>query len=223
MELTMFERLLQFPTFQGLTTTELSDVMSHVRLDFVSYHTGDEIAMQGDSCRNLIYIINGEVTAEYRDPEGRFAMWEKLPNLKLVEPYNMFGMYQKYSRTYSFTTDGSTLTIDRKAVLERLMNSNIVRINFLNIVCNRYQQTQRLLSVQPDSTIREKIVRFLLTHSSVSKGSKSIQIKMLTLADIIHETRLNVSRTLNTMQEEGLIELQRGGFSVAEIQDLYRR
>ncbi len=223
MELTMFERLLQFPTFQGLTTMELSDVMSHVRLDFVNYHAGDEIVMQGDNCRNLIYLINGEVAAEYRDSDSRFTMYEELPNLKVLEPYNMFGMYQKYSRTYLLTTDGTTLTIDRKALLERLMNNNIVRINLLNIACNRYQQTQRLLSEQPDNTVREKIVKFLLTYSSAPKGKKNISMKMQTLADIIHETRLNVSNTLNTMQKEGLVELQRGGFSIAEMQNLYRR
>ena len=51
MEFTMFERLLQLPLFQGMTTQEVSDVMSHVRLDFANYHRGDEIVMQGESCR----------------------------------------------------------------------------------------------------------------------------------------------------------------------------
>ena len=46
MELTMFERLLQLPLFQGMTTQEVSDVISHVRLDFANYHRGDEIVMQ---------------------------------------------------------------------------------------------------------------------------------------------------------------------------------
>ena len=55
----MFERLLQLPLFQGMTTQEVSDVISHVRLDFANYHRGDEIVMQGESCRKLIYIIRG--------------------------------------------------------------------------------------------------------------------------------------------------------------------
>ena len=45
MELTMFERLLQLPLFQGMTVQEVSDVMSHVRLDFANYHQGDYIVI----------------------------------------------------------------------------------------------------------------------------------------------------------------------------------
>ena len=123
MELTMFERLLQLPLFQGLTTQEISDVMSHVRLDFVNYHRGDEIVMQGESCRKLIYIISGEVMAEHRNNDLHFTLTEYLSDLKVIEPYNLFGMYQTYSRTYAFTTEGSTLTIDKHVMLTHLMTN----------------------------------------------------------------------------------------------------
>ena len=102
MELTMFERLLQLPLFQGMTTQEVSDVMSHVRLDFVNYHRGDEIVMQGESCKKLIYIISGEVMAEHKNADLPFTLTEQLPDLKVLEPYNLFGMYQTYSRNHQF-------------------------------------------------------------------------------------------------------------------------
>ena len=66
MELTMFERLLQLPLFQGLTIQELSDVLAHVRLNFVNYHAGDEIVAQDEPCRSLIYIINGDVCSFFQ-------------------------------------------------------------------------------------------------------------------------------------------------------------
>ena len=83
MELTMFERLLQLPLFQGMTTQEVSDVISHVRLDFANYHRGDEIVMQGESCRKLIYIISGEVMAEHRNASLQLLLTEHLPDLKV--------------------------------------------------------------------------------------------------------------------------------------------
>lgn len=223
MELTMFERLLQLPLFQGLTTQEISDVMSHVRLDFVNYHRGDEIVMQGESCRKLIYIISGEVMAEHRNDDLQFTLTECLPDLKVIEPYNLFGMYQTYSRTYTFTTEGSTLTIDKHVMLTHLMTNHIVKINLMNITCNKYQQTQRLLCYYPDDTVRHKIVKFILAHSTTSKGRKDLQIKMTQLADIIHETRLNVSITLNELQKEGFITMQRGNFIIKDLQLLSKQ
>lgn len=222
MELTMFERLLQLPLFQGLTQLEIADVMSHVRLDFANYHRGDEVVMQDDACRALVYVISGEMTAEYRDPKGRFTLTEHLPNLKVIEPYNMFGMHQKYSRTYTFSTDGTTLTIDKPMVLKNLMANNIIRINLMNITSNKYQQTMRMVWDFPDETVWQKIVKFLLTYSIVPKGKKDVIMKMTDLADIIHETRLNVSGVLNEMQKQGLMTLQRGGFTIHELQNLYR-
>lgn len=222
MELTMFERLLQLPLFQGLTTQEISDVMSHVRLDFVKFHKDDEIVMQDEPCRKLIYIISGEVATEYRDPEGRFILAEHLPNIGAIEPYNMFGLYQKHSRTYTFTTDGITLAIDKAVVLKHLLANNIIKINFLNITSSKYQQTLRLIRDFPDGDVRSKIVKFMLSYCIVPRGKKDIQIKMKELANIIHETRLNVSIALNDMQEQGLLVLQRGGFSIEELQNLYR-
>ena len=218
MELTMFERLLQLPLFQGMTVQEVSDVMSHVRLDFANYHQGDEIVMQGESCKKLIYIISGEVMAEYRNTNLQFILTESLPDLKVIEPYNLFGMYQTYSRTYTFATDGSTLAIDKHVMLNQLMTSNIVKINFMNIVCNKYQQTLRLLCNFPDDSVRHKIIKFVLSHSIVPKGKKDVQIKMTDLANIIHETRLNVSIVLNELEEQGLITMQRGCFTVNDLQ-----
>lgn len=222
MELTMFERLLQLPLFQGLTQQEISDVLSHVRLDFANYHRGDEVVMQDEACRTLVYIISGEMTAEYRDPKERFMFMEYLPHLKVIEPYNMFGMHQKFSRTYTFSTEGTTLTIDKQMLLKNLMENDIIKINFMNITSNKYQQLLHLMWDFPDDTPRNKIVKFILSHSIVPKGKKDIQIKMRDLADIIHETRLNVSGALNEMQEEGLVTLQRGGFTIGELQNLYR-
>lgn len=222
MELTMFERLLQLPLFQGMTTQEVSDVMSHVRLDFVNYHRGDEIVMQGESCKKLIYIISGEVMAEHKNADQQFTLTEQLPDLKVLEPYNLFGMYQTYSRTYTFTTEGSTLAIDKQVMLNQLLTNTIAKINLMNIVCNKYQQTQQLLSNYPDDSVRHKIVKFVLTHSISPRGQKNIQIKMTDLANIIHETRLNVSIVLNEMQEQGLITMQRGCFIINDLQTLSR-
>lgn len=218
----MFERLLQLPLFQGLTLSEISDVMSHVRLNFINYHAGDEIVIQGDNCHNLIYIINGRIASEYRHQDGLFTLTEDLPDTKVLEPYNMFGMYQKFSRSYSFTTDGITLSIEKPFVLKHLIVNDIIKINLLNIVCNKYQQTARLLQDFPDNNARYKIIKFILAFSSTPKGSKKVRIKMQDLANHIHETRLNVSIALNAMQEEGLLTLQRGEVGIKDLQALAR-
>ena len=219
MELTMFERLLHLPLLQGLSTQDLSEVMAHVRLDFVNYHPGDEIVMQGEPCKGLIYIIAGSVSSIYTDQKQDFVLKEILPPIGVIEPYNVFGMYQQYSRSYKFETEGTTLYIDKQTLLQRLMVNDIVKINFMNIVCNRYQQTMKTLCAAADENTRDKIIKFLHTYSSVPKGQKELKIKMTTLAEIIHETRLKVSQTLNELQNQGLISLQRETIMLPRLED----
>lgn len=220
MELTMFERLLQLPLFQGLTFQELSDLMAQIRLNFVRYKAGEEIVIQGEPCQKLLFIIHGDISTTYNNTEKHFRLTETLPPIGVLEPYNLFGMYQKYSRTYQFDTNGSILSIDKKEIVNPLMQSEIVKINMLNLLCNRYQQTAKKLCEMPDETVQNKIAKFIWSYSSVPKGKKEVYIKMTDLANLIHETRLKVSKALKEMQEQGMVTLQRGGIIISDIQDI---
>lgn len=219
-ELTMFERLLTLPLFQGMTLNDLSEVLAHVRLDFVNYQAGDEIVVQNDPCKNLICVINGSITSTMHDPEGRFSVTEKLAKVSIIEPYNMFGMFQKYSRDYSFDTDGVTLSIERHVFINHVMNNNIVKINMMNIICNRYQQTLKVLSDFSTISVASKVVKFFQTCATEQKGEKKIDIKMVDLANILQETRLRVSMALNMMRDNGLIILQRGSIIIPALEEL---
>ena len=54
-----------------------------------------------------------------------------------------------------------------------------------------------------------KIIDFIATRAEVQDGCKTLQIKMEDLADILDETRINVSSALNLLQKKGLVELRR--------------
>ena len=93
----------------------------------------------------------------------------------------------------------------------------------LNTTCNQYHQTLKLLRDFPEDTVQDKITKFILSFSSTTRGEKELRIKMTDLADIVHETRLNVSKALNQMQEDNLISLQRNFINIQDIEKLYKR
>ena len=51
-------------------------------------------------------------------------------------------------------------------------------------------------------------------------GEKILKIKMEELANAINDTRLGVSKALNGMQEDGLLELHRGEIVIPDIERL---
>ena len=59
------------------------------------------------------------------------------------------------------------------------------------------------------STVEEHIMGFVRRIQLNAGGEKVLNIKLEKLADIVRETRLNVSRTLHRMQDEGKIRMKR--------------
>ena len=55
----------------------------------------------------------------------------------------------------------------------------------------------------------EKIMNFLVLRSMKPEGKKILKIKLEDLASLIDETRINVSKVLNDLQEQGLVQLSR--------------
>ena len=52
------------------------------------------------------------------------------------------------------------------------------------------------------------------------EGKKIFKIKMEDLASLIDETRINVSKVLNDLQEQGLVQLSRKEISIPALEKL---
>ena len=72
----------------------------------------------------------------------------------------------------------------------------------------------------PQESIEEKIKAVIASFCLFPDGEKDVRIKMSDLADLIDETRLNVSNVLNKWNEKGMIELRRYGFKIKDFQSL---
>ena len=51
-------------------------------------------------------------------------------------------------------------------------------------------------------------------------AADQIKIKMEELAQVVNDTRMGVSRALNSMQEKGLLELHRGEMMIPDAEKL---
>ena len=79
----------------------------------------------------------------------------------------------------------------------------------MNLLCQRAQLKNAQIWNAHQLPLPEKSVEFIAIRSESQEGCKTLQIKMDDLADILGETRINVSRALNLLQKCGLIELRR--------------
>ena len=129
-------------------------------------------------------------------------------------------MYPHYTASYQTQTQVKVLTIDKAYIFTELNKHEIFRLNFLNILSNRVQTANQKLWDNHIGSLNEKLVHFIATRSQNPGGEKTLQITMEDWAGLIDETRINLSRLLNELQTEGLVQLKRKEFFIPDFEKL---
>lgn len=217
---TMFDTLLQLPLFQGLCHEDFTNILDKVKLHFVKHKPGEMFIDSGDSCNQLCFLIKGEISIVTRSRGDIFTVFERIEAPYVIEPQALFGMKTQYASSYMAHTEAHTVNISKNFILNDLFKYEIFRLNYMNIVSNRAQNLYAQLWEHPTEDLKEKITRFFVQHCEKPKGEKIFKIKMDDLTRYVDNTRLNTSRKLNEMQNEGLIELHRKEILIPDLQAL---
>lgn len=216
----MFDTLLQLPLFQGLAQEDFTNILAKVKLHFIKHKKGEILAQAGTPCDRLIFILRGKVSTTTPASDHSYLFSEIYETPCLLEPYSMFGMNTHFVSTYTALDDTHAINISKAFVINELAQYEIFRLNYINIICNRAQVLQRRLWRINEGNLQERIVRFIANHAECPTGQKSLKIKMEELARIVNDTRLTVSKVLNSLQDKGLAELHRGEIVIPRLEEL---
>lgn len=218
----MFDKLQSLPLFIGLGVTDLMRIVELVDFDFQKYSEGTTFATQGERCDRIIYVLSGQVNIEriYTGQELLVTEWTQ-DTPYAVELENLWGMHQVFNHSYTFITEGSTCSINKRSLSRLISTYDIVKTNLLSILCNDIQHLHQDLIVPFPTNTEARLLQFIERHTNHNEGRKEFRIKMRLLADMIDDTRINVSNVLNVWQKDGLTELRRGVFIVHDLRKLH--
>ena len=232
---TMFDTLLQLPLFQGLCHEDFTSILDKVKLHFIKHKAGETIIKSGNPCTQLCFLLKGEISIVTNAKENIYTVIEQIEAPYLIEPQSLFGMNTNYASSYVAHTEVHTVCISKAFVLSDLFRYDIFRLNYMNIVSNRAQNLYSRLWDEPTLDLKSKIIRFFLSHfwsnsryiirfvrshCEKPQGEKTFKVKMDDLARCLDDTRLNISKTLNELQDNGLIELHRKEILIPDAQKL---
>ena len=217
---TMFDTLLQLPLFQGLCHEDFTNILEKVKLHFTKHKAGDVIVKSGTPCDKLIFLLKGEISLQTTSKDGFLTFIEHVEAPYVIEPHALFGMNLSYVSSYVARTEAHSISISKSFVLSNLLKYDIFRLNYMNIISNRAQNMHARLWEKAPVDIEDKIIRFILTHTEKPIGEKIMKIKMDDFARCVDDARLNVSRTLNTLQEQELLKLHRKEIIIPDVAKL---
>ena len=217
----MYDNLLLLPLFQGLSKNDFTTILEKVRFHFLTYQEGETFIRQGETCQQLCFLLSGKVIIRTTVDEQAYTLSETVEAPAIIEPQSLFGMQPKYTATYQAKTLVKVLTIDKSYILTELNKHEIFQLNFLNILSNRAQIANQKLWNAYVGSLNEKLVHFIALRSqNPSGGEKMLKITMEDWANLIDETRINLSRVLNELQSKGLIQLKRREFLIPDFEKL---
>ena len=208
--LQIYEKLLLFPLFQGMSRDDLEQVAGHTRFGFSKISAGSTVVAEGDDCHQLYFLINGSLRVETTADDHGYMVVEQLDAPVILQPEVIFGYTQRYTHTYIAQTDANFIIVGKDEVLRLSEDFLVFRLNLLNMFATQTQKTLHLLWQHVPESLEDRIVRFFAQHCIYPAGPKVFHILMNRLASELNDSRLNVSRALNDLQREGKIVLRRG-------------
>lgn len=217
----MYKLLTNMPLLQGINGIDLARLESKVQMDFVHYTENNGLFIKQEAkCQDLMFLATGEICRHFEHPNNLFQYTEYISAPHVIEPESLFGLRPQYKSSYKAAKECDILTIRKGDVIHTLMLNDVFRINYLNMLsANIHKLNMQLLRCKKSDT-NTKIKQFLKSIAVSPTGEKTLCIKMTVLADMIDETRLNVSRALNEMESAGLVSLHRKEIIISDLNSL---
>ena len=214
----LYDQLLLFPLFQGMSRDNLEQVVGHTRFGFHKYEPKKWVAKENDKHHQMSFLLSGVLQAVTFSDDHVYSVVEEVEAPAILQSETLFGYHQTFTHAYQAQTDCSFITIEKSEVLRLCEEFLIFRLNLLNHYTTMLQKmTQRCWRNYPTS-LTQRIARFLVEHCITQTGPKTFHILMTRLADEIGDSRLDVSHALNKMQNDGLVALHRGRIEVPQME-----
>jgi CRP-like cAMP-binding protein len=216
----IYDQLLRFSLFQGMSHADLMEVVTHTKLGFLKLSTGKYLVKEGDSCTHLSFLTHGSLLCETVSDDGACKVVEYIKAPYIVQPDRLFGLSQRYTSTFKAHSHCNFITIDKQEVLLLLETQLVFRLNLLNIMATESQRLHRRAWRSAPANLRERLVRYFFSRCNYPAGAKTFYVLMKQIANDVNDSRLDVSRALNDMQRDQQLTLHRGRIEIPLLERL---
>jgi len=220
MSLQLYDHLLRFQLFQGLSRSELLQMAGNTKFGFQKESAGKVVVKADAPCRQLLLLVSGTLRLTTASADGAYSLTEQVSAPWMLQPEALFGATPRYSATVAAATPCHFISLAKDEVLRLFDDFLIIRLNLLNIFSTMAQKRSLQQWRPAPQELRQRFFRFLLDHSTYPAGPKELHILMTRLAQELGDSRLNVSRMLNQLQADGMLQLHRGRISISSFEKM---
>lgn len=210
-------KVASLPLLQGISAEQILNMQERGALRIISMEPEEgEVIMEEQHCNTLTMLLEGSMVCTTKGED--WLLEEEIHAPSVLEEEAMWSLSQRYNHSYRAKVKGKLMVIDRQHMTQIMLHNDIFRLNLLARLSARLERNYLSARNLHQINIREKILKLLKSISTTPTCPKRWFIKMTTLANAIDETRLNVSKTLREMQQEGILSLSRELITIHHIE-----
>lgn len=214
--------LTSAPLFKSLNAVEIEKLFSVVPHRIKKFQAGMLVSQSGERVNSMIIVVSGVVKGEMVDYAGRVIKIEDIPAPGALASAFMFGNRNSFPVNVIALTEGELLYIERPDFLKLIKISDVLLINFLDMISNRSQFLSEKIKFLNFKTIKGKLAHFILHKAGKELTSITLDMTQNDLADFFGVARPSVSRAIKELEEENYLEAKGKKIKILDKEGLAR-
>ncbi len=165
------------------------------------------IHIQNELCESMDLILKGTLSVQKIDEEGKILKVAVFSGGDILGANLLFSNSNSYPMTIVAESETVILHINKELVLELCQKNTVFMTNLLTVISNKTVVLTDKIDTISLKTIRQKITDFLKYEYHIQKSTIiKLNISKKDLAERLGIQRTSLSRELNKMRKDGLID-----------------
>lgn len=213
------KELSKMALFKGISEENLSGMMECLGYGIRKYSKGAYIFLEDEEVKHICIVLEGKVDMVKEDIWGNETTFMRIRKSEVFGESFACGTNTKALITFRVAADAVIMFMPYHRVMHSCsmtcrFHHRLIE-NMVSIISEKNQELMRKLDIISKRTLREKILAFLSMQAQVT-DSQSFEIDMgrIELADYLCTDRSALTRELNNMRNEGIIDFNKNRFTI---------
>ncbi|KZL91531.1 Crp/Fnr family transcriptional regulator [Clostridium magnum] len=193
--------------FKSFAKEELIKVFDTCKHNIKKYEKDHVIHLENYICDNIDIILEGKVSVQKIDENGSVLTINVFSDRDILGENLIFSSRSYYPMTITSMSDVTILHIQKESILDLCEKNPVFMLNLITAISDKtIILTDKINSITL-KTIRQCIIDFLKYEYQIQKSDViKLGISKKDLAERLGIQRTSLSRELNKMREDGLLE-----------------
>lgn len=217
MQANQYQRLTELPLFSSFSPTELERLFAQQPFNIKSYTRNQMIAISGETCTTLDILLQGSVSLQSLDEEGRLFKAQVLERGDIYGATLLFGSSNRFPMTVVSEGSSEVLHLGKALVLCLCKENSLFTETLLQIVSDKAHSLSTALTNLSSRTLKENLLCYL-RDEAIRQGSRTLKLS-ITKKELAHRLgveRTSLSRALALLRDEKVLTFARDQITLLE-------